>query len=401
MWFRHVVIVVAAGAAVAACNRQGDPAAERSRRAQRSEGDVVVGVAWPWKAYPSTAFGRGIDLARDEVNATGGIQGRPLRLVRADDQESVNEGRLIAQRFVRDPDVVAVIGHLQSYVTVPAAAVYDLGGVVMIAPTSTDPSLTARQFPRVFRTIFTDRDIGKRLAEIAVADGHRRAGILYIRNDYGRGLANSFEETAAELGLVVADRQSYDPGAASDRSLGAIVGEWRQRSLDVILVAGEPGPSAQFIRLLRDAGIGAAILGGDALSTPEFLERSGAAAEGAILATAYHPDDTRPGARAFRDAYVRRYQSPPDALAALGYDAVHVLVAAMRAARSVDPARVADQLHKAGSTWEGATGSLEFDAAGDPVNRAIVGVQVRGGAFAYRGLMGPRQVAVSSRDTPP
>src|SRR5438046_2805388 len=182
---------------LAAC-RGGSVADQRAQHAARDKGDVVIGVAWPWAAHSELRFGDGLDMAVSEINASGGIDGRPLRLAKSDDRESADEGRSVAQRFGADPDVVAVIGHLQSYVSVPAASIYDNGGLVMVAPAATDPELTALGYRRVFRTTFTDKVIGHRMADYAAGHGYRRIAIEYVRDTYGRDLANAFEERAVD-----------------------------------------------------------------------------------------------------------------------------------------------------------------------------------------------------------
>src|SRR5690606_29087999 len=138
-----------------------------------------------------------------------------------------DEGELVAQRLANDPHVVAVVGHLQSYVSVPAAAIYDLSGLVMAAPTATDPELTARGYSRVFRATFTDIEVGRQMAEYAARRGYQRIGIYYIRSDYGRNLANAFEERANDLGLSIPVRQSYEPGdAGRSESFGPVLRSW-------------------------------------------------------------------------------------------------------------------------------------------------------------------------------
>src|SRR5690606_39739667 len=108
--------------------------------------EIVIGAPWPWEARSALGYSKGLDMAVAEINGAGGVLGRPLRIKRVDDRESVAEGRLAAQQLAEDREVVAVIGHLQSYVSVPAAAIYDMAGLVMIAPTSTDPRLTSQGY---------------------------------------------------------------------------------------------------------------------------------------------------------------------------------------------------------------------------------------------------------------
>ncbi len=350
---------------------------------------IVLGVAWPWQARQGLRFEDGLTLAIEETNAAGGVLGRPLSLRRVDDEESVDAGRLAAQALAADPEVTAVIGHLQSYVAVPAAAIYDLAGKVLLAPAATDPRLTALGYPRVFRATFTDRVVGETLASYARAQGYRRIAICYIRNTYGRNLANAFEEDAIAHGLQIVARQSYDPSdQVSERTFSEMVADWRHEPLDAVFLAGETPSAGHFLVEARRQGLQVPVLGGDALSSPELLQVAGADAEGVVVATIFHPDDPRPEVRRFTDAFRRRFGIAPDPGAAIGYDAVRLLADAMTRAGSVDPAPLATALH-ATRDFTGVTGTFTFGPDGDLIGKAPVIVQVRQGEFAFRGAPAP------------
>ncbi|HEX6745975.1 MAG TPA: ABC transporter substrate-binding protein [Longimicrobium sp.] len=373
---------LAALATLQACGGTADPAAERLRRAESGKGDVVIGAAWPWAARSQLLYRQGLDMAVDEVNARGGVLHRRIRILAADDHESVDEGRLVAQRFAEDPGVVAVIGHLQSYVTIPAAPIYDLAGVVLLAPAATDPELTRSRYAHVFRGTFSDVAAGAQLADVAHRRGWRSIAIYYVRNAYGRSLANAFEEHAGELGIRIAARQSYDPNAAPGASaLDPLLDEWKQLDFDAILLAGETPHAATFLSETRRRGITQPVLGGDALGVPDLMA-AGAAAEGTTIVAAFHPDAPRDEVRRFGAAFRARYGRPPDAAAALGYDAVRVLADAIARAGSTAPDRVAAALH-ATRGWAGVTGPFTYDANGDLPTKPITTITVQGGRFVY------------------
>jgi branched-chain amino acid transport system substrate-binding protein len=322
-------------------------------------------------------------MAVAEINAAGGVLGRRIVLRKRDDHESVDEGEMVAQRLANDPDVVAVIGHLQSYVSVPASAIYDLSGLLMIAPTSTDPELTARGYPRVFRATFTDTEVGRQMAEYAARQGYERIGIYYIRSDYGRNLANAFEERASDLGLTIPVRQSYEPDDmdASD-NFRAVLRGWVELGLDAIFLAGEVPSAARAIVAAREEGLSAPIMGGDAMSSGELISVAGEAAEGTVVATAFHADEPRAEVRRFTAAFEQRYGVAPDAGSALGYDVIRLLADAMQRAGTSLPDSVARVLHSL-HDWRGVTGTFTFDSMGNLVGRPIAKMVVRNGAFEY------------------
>jgi branched-chain amino acid transport system substrate-binding protein len=378
-----MAVVLAASAVFGACRPSGSPAAERIARAGRGAGDIVVGVAWPWATRRAVRYGEGLDMAVAEINAAGGVRGRRIVLRKEDDRESVDEGELVAQRLANDPDVVAVIGHLQSYVSVPASAIYDLSGLVMVAPTATDPELTAHGYSRVFRATFTDAEVGRQMAEYASRQGYERVGIYYIRSDYGRNLANAFEERANDLGLTIPVRQSYEPNAPTGSdSFGPALRGWSVVGLDAIFLAGEVPSAARAIVAARAEGITVPIIGGDAMSSSELISVAGSAAEGAVVATAFHADEPRPEVRRFTTAFEKRYGAPPDAGSALGYDVIRLLADAIEHAGTALPDSVASVLHSLRG-WPGVTGAFSFDSAGNLVGRPIAKMVVRNGAFEY------------------
>ena len=362
------------------------PATLRAERAALPEGDLVVGVAWPWAARTAGLYAEGLDMAVEEINAAGGVHGRPLRLVRGDDAESVDGGRLVAQRFADDPDVVAVIGHLNSHVTIPAADIYERGGLLMLTPASTAPELTRRGHRHVFRSVHDDEDVGRQMVDLAAENGWRSVYVVYVRTSYGEGLATAFEGAATDSRVDVVGRAAY---GADGSGLDALVDEVRQtrgaRGVDAVFLAGVPPEAGTVIAALRRGGVNAPIFGGDALDTVELVESAGAAAaEGVYVASVFHPDDPRPESQAFRQSFEARYGQAPDSWAARGYEAVHVLAQAMQTADSAAPADVAVALREGGPV-SGITGPFGFDDKGDVVGKRLVTAVIRGGHFQYHG----------------
>lgn len=357
-------------------------AAEASEdRSETGASDIVIAAAWPWQNRQEILFREGMEMAIDEVNAAGGIRGRRLLLLTEDDNESVNEGLRVAQRLASRPEVTAVVGHLQSYVTVPAAAIYENAGRVLIAPTSTDPELTAKGYRNVFRTIFTDHETGRQMARYAQQQGYRRVAIYYVRSAYGRMLANAFEEQSGGLGLAIAARASYEPTRNFDaRTFESTLRQWRQLEIDAIFLAAEVPLAGQLIAEMRRHGLDQPVLGGDAMSVPELMRAGGAAVEGTVVASAFHSGDPRPEAERFVQAFQERHGVEPDPGAALGYDAVQVLSRGLMRATSTAPDALAEAIREM-PVWEGATGPISFDEQGDLRSRRMTMLVVREGRF--------------------
>ncbi len=390
--------MVAAALSTAGCVGSRDASGDRQTRAGDDQRTIVIGAPWPWEVRKSILYGQGMQLALEEVNAAGGVRGRPLRLLQLDDQEDVDRGRLLAQELSGNREVVAVIGHLQSYVTVPAAAAYDLSGLVLIAPTATSPELTRRGYKRVFRTTFSDVDVGQAMADYALQQGYRRIVIYYSRDEYGRVLANAFEERAASGKAQVLSRRSYEPGGPANTLAAAeAVEAWQHIGADAVFIAGEGESAAALAVELRRRGVTIPLLGGDALAIPPFLTLGGRAVEGTVVPSRFSPDIPTPEVQSFLDAFRKRYGQDPDVGAALGYDAMKLLAYAMNRAQSISPESVANALH-AVHGWTGVTGVITFDSAGNLAEVPVPKVVVRGGVFHH--LDEPVQRAVRGVASP-
>lgn len=370
--------------AMAACDGSQNPADQRLQRAKTGTGDIVIGAPWPWEARGSSSlYGEGMDLAVEKINANGGVLGRKLRIERIDDKESINEGRLVAQRLANNPEVVAVIGHLQSYITIPAATIYDLGGLVMIAPLSTSPKLTLKGYKRVFRTTFHDEQVGRQMAVFAHRHGYERVALLYVSNTYGRDLANAFEKRAHELGLNVVERQSYTP--AADRvktSFGTVLRSWSDVEFDAIFLAAAVPEAGFFIVQARAAGIDVPVIGGDAMDNTSLIDIGGEAVEGTIVASNFHINDPRPVVQHFVQVFNEKTGQMPNRDAAAGYDAVRVLAHAIEQAGSTVPEEVSQALRTM-APWEGVTGMMAFDEKGDLAGDILIAKVVRNGKLEY------------------
>jgi branched-chain amino acid transport system substrate-binding protein len=323
---------------------------------------------------------RAAALAVKEINARGGLGGgRPLELRIMDDSGRADVAIRVAQALVDDPAVVAVVGHLTSGTSLVAGRVYGAGRrpVAMISPSASSPDLSGVN-PFVFRVCPTDLSHGAQLARYARQTlGARRAGIIYIDDDYGRGLRLSFAAEFQRLGGTILEE---DPSLAATASLEPYLARIRQAGgVDVLMLATEREGAELALRQQARLGLRWPTIGGDALTG---IEAAGALAEGVRVSSAYLPD--RPGERnaVFVAAYARAYEGQrPDHRGAGAYDIVQLLARAFTAA-GTDRRAVRDYLARIGGdlpAYDGVTGAIAFDPRGDvPTKPVAIGV-VRGG----------------------
>lgn len=322
----------------------------------------VLGSAGPWTQGFGIANRRGIELARDQINAAGGIKGHQLAISFQDDSGNGTVAARVAKQFVDDPSVAAVVGHVSSGAMLAAARIYD-GHLVAIATTATNPALTGIS-PWTFRVISSDSANGVALARSAMALGHKRAAILYENDGYGRGLAASFR--GAFKGTIV----SEDPINGSITDAEPYVAWFRKASPDLVLVAGTDASGRVILREARRQQLTTQFMGGDGW-TP--LVDDTAASEGVLVGAPFTAEDPRPEARRFAEAFRARYATEPDGNAALGYDATMTLARAL-AEVGPDRAAIRDWLHGLDerTAVPGASGPIRFRPDGDPIGKGIV-----------------------------
>lgn len=348
------------------------------------EAPLRIGLAGPFGEARGVSMRLAAELAVQEINAAGGVHGRRAELVILDDSGTAVGAVAAAQQLVADPAVVAVVGHLTSGATLAAAPVY--GGanpVAAISPSASSPLVTDAG-PWVFRVCPTDDLHGARLAAWArerLRAG--RAGVLYINDDYGRGVRDVFVSAFTRAGGDVVTSDPYLDDLPSFRPY--LERLQRRGGADILLVAGTRAGGARILATRDSLQLALPILGGDGLAGIEDL---GAAAEGIVISTAYLPDDSGGANAAFVEAY-RRVSGgrPPDHRGAGAYDAVRLIARALGAV-GPDRQRVRDYLAAVGTThpaFEGVTGRIAFDEHGDVPDKPIAVGVVRGGALRAAG----------------
>lgn len=344
----------------------------------KSNQDIVVGVAWPFSSNNSL-FKEGVELAVNEINQNGGINGRKLNIIMSDDEASVVKGMAVAQAYADNKEMVAVIGHRNSSVSIPVSRIYEDAGLVMLSPASTAPELTQQGYRFIFRNIPSDDEITRHLATFAARAGHKRMVIYYRDDSYGRGLANSFEDHAGKEGIYIVDRVSYY-GKLSD--LERWLQKWKALDFDGIFVAQTMPGGAEFIADAGRVGITVPFIGGNAMDSPKLYDIAGKYAEGTVIGTIFNPLDSRREVVSFVQKFQQEYNQMPTSYSAQGYDAVKLLAAAIEQSGSVDPLLIANQLRKF-NNWPGVAGDHTFNDNGDDVGSLVIKKVLRNGSFEY------------------
>lgn len=324
----------------------------------------------------------GARLAADEINAAGGVRlGDKIyrvEILGEDDKSDPREGTLAAQKLV-DAGVVAVVGHLNSGSSIPASKIYNDAGVVQISPSTTAAKYTEQGFKTAFRVVANDIQQGTAMADYAINNFKAKSvAIIDDRTAYGQGLVDVVERVLKDHGVSVVARE-YTNNKASD--FNAILTKIRARQPDVIVYGGMDDTAGPMAKQIHQLGIKAPLLAGDGTCSPEFIKLAGDGADVLTCSRAGEAVEKLPKGAQFMAKYKAKFGTEVQIYAPYAYDAVYVIVDAIRRAGSLDRAAIAAAVAK--TDYEGLTGHIRFDSKGDIQNGAISMFHVAGGQLNY------------------
>lgn len=302
----------------------------------------------------------GAELAVEQINAAGGVNGDMLELVIYDDQASPKEAVPIAQKLIEKDGIVAGISGSYSGSTRAAAGIFQEAGVPYVSAYAIHPDIT-RAGNYVFRTSFVGEVQGRAGAKLVGESlGLKRAVIVTLKNDFGKSLAAGFKEAAGKYGIEIVSEYEY---SIKDRQFGPIVSKLRADKPDVIYASGYFFTAGPLVNQLRAAGIKATVIGQEGYDSQKFIEIAGPASEGTIITTSLDRDSTAAETKDFIAAFEKRSGHKVDMVAASAHTAVKVLAAALQSAGSTDRAALRDAIAETNLT--ASTGQISFNALGE------------------------------------
>src|SRR6201984_916704 len=299
--------------------------------------DIAIAVVGPITGS-NAALGeqmtRGAKMAVADINARGGILGKKLNLIVADDACDPKQAVAAANEVV-GKKVVFVAGHYCSSSSIPASAVYNEAGILQMTPASTNPALTddaaKKGWDNVFRSCGRD-DVQGGVAGKYLADHHqgKKVAIVHDKTAYGKGIA---DETMKAMNAAGLKQTMYEAVTQGDKDFSALISKMKQENIDAIYYGGYQTEAGLIVRQARDQGLEAQFIGADALVTEEFWKISGPAGEGTLMT---FPPDPRnvPAAKAVVDKFTAEGYNP-EGYTLYTYAAIQAFAAAANKAKSL------------------------------------------------------------------
>ena len=308
----------------------------------------------------------GIELAVNEINAAGGINGQQIELIAEDDEGAAEKSVSAYKKLVTKDGVKFLFGSLTSGCAIAISPLAQAQKVIQIAPAATAPKLTeAGNY--VFRACYDDPFQGVVGGKFAATNlNAKKAAILYdIGNDYSVGLTDNFKASFEANGGSIVALESYSTG---DKDFNAQLTKIKNANPDVVYLPDYYGTVALIVKQLRAQGINTPIVGADGWDG--LSENAGTEVLNGFYSNHYSADSTEPIVQNFVKNYKAKYSLTPTSFAALGYDAVYMLKDAILKAGKVESEAVRAALEATDGDY--VTGHLRFNEKHNPVKGAVI-----------------------------
>ena len=311
----------------------------------------------------------GIKLAVKEINARGGVNGRRIELFIEDNKGQPEIAKEMAKNLIAIQKVHALIGDVPSTNSLAAAPEAQSAQIPMITPSSTSPRVT-QVGDYIFRVCFIDPYQGKAMARFAYSNLRLKRIAIFrdVNSDYSRGLASNFEAAFKKLGGTILTDEVY---SQIDADFKVQLRRIRRTKPDAINIPGYYGQVGIIAKQARQLGMNMPLLGGDGWDSPELWKLGGRWRKNSYVTGHFAVDDPAAEVQKFVERYTSEFDSEPDTLSALGYDAVNVLAAGIDRAGSTDGPKLRNALAET-NNFVGVTGKTSFSLARNAIKPAVI-----------------------------
>jgi branched-chain amino acid transport system substrate-binding protein len=307
-----------------------------------------------------------VDFAVKEKNDAGGIRGKKLEAIPADDAGKPEEAVNVAKRLISRDEVLITLGSISSPASLAASQVSRQSEVAQIMIAATAQRITTQGNKWVFRSPVPDTKLVGDLADFIHEKFPKlkKFAFLYVNDDFGRGGFEAFKAAGQKYGFEIVADERYTRG---DIDFTAQLGRIKASPAQAMIEWSRYTEGALIAKQFVQTGLNLVRFGSDGVATPKYIELGGPAVDGVYFTTHFSVATGAdiPAARAFMDKYQKAFGRVPDAYAAEAYDAVTLALLAIEKAGKEDRAAVRDAL--AGLSFESVRGPFKFDEKGDPL----------------------------------
>ncbi len=318
---------------------------------------------------------QGAELLAEQVNQAGGIKGNKIKLVVIDDKADPNDAVDVARRLIEADKVVAIVNVGTSTTFLAASKIAGRYKVPMVGHIQSNPEIT-KASPYAFRICVTAAGLAYPIAEYSINKMGMKNFAVMTRNDgYGNSITDFFKKKVQELGGTVTTAQAYQP---AEKDFKAYLIKIQATKSDAVMLTGFFADSGLITKQAGELGIASKIIGQNTLTAPSYRKIAGAASEGAVFSANYLPGVVKTNAAEnFIKDWKKKYGKMPEVYAAHGYDALAVILEAMKMGDPT-PASIQKNLLKI-TNFDGASGTIKRFTPNGDVEKDVVIVKIEGG----------------------
>ena len=364
--------------------------------ATQNSNEILIGANYELTGNIAN-FGKqavnGINLAFKQVNEQGGVNGKKIKLIVADNKSEASEAAAAVTKLITTDKCKLVFGAVSSSNVLAAVPIAEANKIPLVTATATNPKVTVENGqvkPYTIRTFFIDPFQGKIMSEFATKSLNAKTAVVYAdsSSDYSKGLAKIFAENFTKNGGTVLSQEAF---LQRDQDFKATLTKIKALNPDVIFIPAYYEEVGKIVKQARELGIKAQLLGTDGWDDPKIVDVAGAEAlEGAFFSNHYSPQDTDPNVVSFVEAYRKEYNQEPSALAVLGYDAALVVVDALKRAGSDDPEKIRQALEET-KDLQITVGKISLDKNHNPIKSAVV-IEMKNGKQVFKEKINPQEM---------
>ncbi|MBQ7516032.1 MAG: ABC transporter substrate-binding protein [Schwartzia sp.] len=319
-----------------------------------------------------TATYEGLALAIDEINAAGGVNGKKIKLIKADTKSETSEAVTSATKLIADDKVKVLVGPATTAPVIAETQIATEHKVPILAPCATSAKVTVdngKVQPFVFRSCFIDPQQGDVMAKFAAENLKARTAVIYVdsSSDYSKSLGAVFKEKFEAAGGKVLMEEAF---LQKDQDFKATLTKIKTANADVLFVPAYYEEVGKIVKQAREMGITKPILGTDGWDDTKVADIAG---KDALNNTYFctHYSDKDESVKPFLEAYKKKYNHAPNVFAALGYDAGKVLIDAIKRAGSDDSEKITKAIAETKDLKAG-TGTITMDKNHNPIKQAVI-----------------------------
>jgi branched-chain amino acid transport system substrate-binding protein len=313
------------------------------------------------------AIKNGAQLAMEQANEAGTVAGVTFELAPYDDQATPETGVANATQIVADPDILCVVGHLNSGVMIPSSELYHTAGLAAVSPANTNPVVTDRGYAEINRVVGRDDIQGVVGQNFAFNElGLQSVYIIHDNTAYGQGVAEFFRQSAEETGMEVLGFEGTEEQSNFDGIITPIIAA----NPELVYFGGIYSQAGVFFRQARDRGVTAQFMGPDGMDSSDLAQLGGDAVIDMHYSTVAAPPTAYPAAAQFIEEYEARFGEQTQPFAAQAYDSMNICIQGIQRAMEANGgeiptrAQVAEAV-RATEGYPGITGEVTFNSIGD------------------------------------